>query len=173
MKGMLSRLSDLAVSAVALGGLAAGLSACGSAGAAASHPATPTSVRVATESATPTATQKATASQKPKAAAGPALLVVSAVGYSGIRPVYIDFSGDAGDVVTHISWSSWTATRAAGTGTSDVESCVPDCADGSVTAVSTSIVLSDPVNGKFTAIDESRDGSNYTGWPIGAGQNIS
>jgi hypothetical protein len=36
--------------------------------------------------------------------------------------------------------------------------------------VSAYIVLSDPVNGKFTAIDEYRDGANDTTWPEIASQ---
>jgi hypothetical protein len=177
MKGMpFSRISDLVLSAVVLGGLAAGLFACGTAAAAASHPAAaPGDVRVTvTVTATPKATHRAIAVPKTPAAtaaaAGPALLVVPAVyggpAYSGIEPQYVQFSGDAGNVVAAISWSTWTATKATGTGTVDIQGCVPDCASGSETPTPAYLVLSDPVNGKFTAIAEYVDGRNdATMWP--------
>ena len=48
--------------------------------------------------------------------------------YSGMKPTEIAYSGDATNVVTKIQWSSWTATGATGTGTSDLDSCQPNCA---------------------------------------------
>ena len=168
-----SRISDLVVSAVVLGGLAAGLSACGSAVAAGSHPAAPAVVHVTTTvTATPKATHGAVAVRKSPAAlaVAPALLVVPAVyggsAYSGIEPQYVQFSGDAGNVVAAISWSSWTATKATGSGTVDIQGCVPDCASGSETPTPAYLVLSDPVNGEFTAIAEFVDGrDDATRWP--------
>jgi len=90
---------------------------------------------------------------------------VLAVGsYSGMRPSEIAYSGDATNVVTGLSWSSWTATSATGTGTSDIDSCVPSCAAASPNNVSTTITLSAPVNGQFTKMTETRNGSttSYT-----------
>jgi hypothetical protein len=140
--------------------------------------ATPTPVVTRTVTVSPSAkpsvkaTHNAALAHKPSAAraAAPALLVVPAnyggPAYSGIEPQYVQFSGDAGNVVTAISWSSWTATKATGTGTMDIQGCVPDCATGSETPTPAYLVLSDPVNGKFTTIAEYIDGRNETPmWP--------
>jgi eukaryotic-like serine/threonine-protein kinase len=88
-----------------------------------------------------------------------ALPVITVGSYSGIDPTEIAYSGDATNVVTGITWSSWTATGAAGTGTSDIDSCVPSCAAASPDDVTATITLSDPVNGRFTQMTETRDGT--------------
>ena len=81
-----------------------------------------------------------------------------------MEPTEIAYSGDATNVVTGITWSSWTATGATGTGTSDIDSCVPSCAAASPNPVSTTITLSGPVDGHFTQMTETRNGSttSYT-----------
>ena len=90
-----------------------------------------------------------------------------------MNPSQIDFSGDSGNVVTGIAWASWTATAATGSGKSDIDSCVPSCAQAPPDFVTTNLVLSDPVNGRFTLITETRNGSTETftypnSWPNGA-----
>ena len=91
--------------------------------------------------------------------------------YSGRGPKNIYFSGDGGNIVTGIRWSQWTASQAAGTGMSDILSCVPNCAEGSATPVSTTVVLSHPSGGHFTFVSEHRNGQTLTarygrpGWP--------
>lgn len=50
---------------------------------------------------------------------------------------------------------------------------MPNCAEGTNTPVTATITLSDPVNGKFRAISEQRDGATYTGWPVSAAQTAS
>jgi hypothetical protein len=160
--------------------IALALTACGGSNALAAP--TPIVTRTVTvspsASAKPSvkATHKAVTPKKAAAvAAAPALLVVPAPyggpAYSGIEPQYVQFSGDAGNVVAAISWSSWTATKATGTGTMDIQGCVPDCATGSETPTPAYLVLSDPVNGKFTAIAEYVNGRNdATMWPEIASQ---
>ena len=83
--------------------------------------------------------------------------------YSGMKPTEIAYSGDATNVVTSITWTSWTATGATGTGTSDIDSCVPNCAQAPVDNVTATITLSAPANGNFTQMTETRNGStaNY------------
>jgi serine/threonine protein kinase len=98
---------------------------------------------------TPTVTRSA-----PAPAALPALVAGS---YHGIKPTNIAFSADAGNIVTGLTWSSWTATRAIGSGTSDIDSCIPDCASAPTDLVTTTLVLSQPVNGHFTVISEMRN----------------
>jgi hypothetical protein len=93
--------------------------------------------------------------------------------YSGIRPRGIFFSGDSGNIVLQIKWARWTQTTAVGHGTSDIQGCVPNCADGSETPVATRVTLSRPRAGRFTEVVEVR-GHTYVGhyghssWPEGA-----
>lgn len=121
-------------------------------------------------------------SPSPSAAPSPTAGLPSLKADSGgpvIRPQEISFSGDSTNVVASIKWSSWTAVSAQGTGTSPILSCVPNCAQGSATPAVTTLTLSDPVNGDFTNIQETRDGntSNYSftdpqpgfEWPLWAG----
>ena len=94
--------------------------------------------------------------------------------WSGIRPTTIGFSGDGGNIVTRIHWNSWTQTGAVGTGTSDIQGCVPNCAQGSETPVSTKVTFSKPINGHFTKVIEVRHGIKLVArygrpeWPEGA-----
>jgi serine/threonine protein kinase len=119
--------------------------------AAASSPVVSTS---ASASTSPTqATSSATVSSS---AALPVLVVGS---YSGMKPTEIAYSGDSTNVVTGIAWSSWTATSATGIGTSDIDNCVPSCAAASPNPVTTTVTLSNPVDGHFTQMTETRNGS--------------
>ena len=94
--------------------------------------------------------------------------------YSGIKPREIDFSGDGGNVVAKIKWTRWTQTTAVGNGTSEIQGCVPNCAQGTETPVATSVTLSKPRDGHFTKIIEVRTGHTLIGrygsatWPEGA-----
>jgi eukaryotic-like serine/threonine-protein kinase len=108
---------------------------------------------------TTTTSPSPSASASSSSAALPVLTVGS---YNGMNPSQIDFSGDAGNVVTGITWASWTATAATGSGKSDIDSCVPNCAQAPPDIVATNLVLSDPVNGRFTLITETRNGSTET-----------
>jgi hypothetical protein len=105
----------------------------------------------------------AQSSSSASAAARPASLPVVNIGaYTGRAPAEIDFSADGGNVVTGIRWQSWTARGATGHGTSAIESCVPNCAQGPVTYVPTTITLSAPLSGKFTVLTETRKGRAMT-----------
>ena len=107
--------------------------------------------------------QTASASASASASSSPATLPVLTVGsYSGMRPTEIAYSGDGTNVVTGLSWGSWTAASATGTGTSDIDSCVPSCAAASPNNVPTTVTLSNPVNGKFTQMTETRNGTTTT-----------
>jgi hypothetical protein len=112
-------------------------------------------------------------SAAPTASKTSALPVLTTGNYHGIKPKEIDFSADAGNVVTGITWSSWTATTAFGSGTSDIDSCIPSCAAAPQDLVATTLMLSDPVNGHFTVIRETRDNTAQAfvypnTWPLGA-----
>lgn len=104
----------------------------------------------------------------------PSPLPVVTIGtFTGTRPIEIDFSADAGNVVLSIEWVSWTAAGAKGYGVSAIESCRPSCAAGPVTQVPVTITLSRPAGGRFTVMTETREGStvtlDYPGlWALGA-----
>ena len=121
---------------------------------------TPPATTPATTPVTTSATTPATTAVSTTPAALPVLLVG---GYSGIKPSSIAYSGDGTNVVTGIQWASWTATSATGYGTSDIDNCIPNCAQASPNYVTTTVTLSNPVNGHFTTMTETRNGStvNY------------
>jgi len=173
---------------LAAGGTALGLTLAG-------KPATPAASGTTTAPPTSTATSAATAPTSPAtstttttapastpastpvstpASTPPAQLPVLTVGsYTGMKPTEIAYSGDATNVVTKITWSSWTATGASGQGTSDINSCNPSCAQAPPSLVPTTVTLTAPVNGRFTKMTETRNGftSTYTypdNWPQSA-----
>jgi serine/threonine protein kinase len=128
---------------------------------------TNTSAVASSPAVSSSSTSSATSSSSPSqgtSSSSAALPVLVVGGYSGMQPTEIAYSGDGTNVVTGITWSSWAATGATGTGTSDIDSCDPSCAAASPDNVSTTITLSDPVNGHFTQMTETRNGSatNYT-----------
>lgn len=77
---------------------------------------------------------------------------------STVEPSGLAFSADGGNIVTGITWSEWGDAQALGVGTSDIQNCVPNCAQGSNTPVTTTITLLDPVDGHYTALLEERAG---------------
>ena len=81
-----------------------------------------------------------------------------APGYDGRNPVDIYLSGDAGNIVTNLEWSTWTGVEAIGHGTSNHQGCVPDCAQGTETPEPTTLILTDPVDGHYTHLTEMRMG---------------
>ncbi len=104
-----------------------------------------------------------------------ALPTVIVGSWTGTKPSNIAFSGDGGNVVTGIKWSLWASAQALGEGTSVIQNCIPNCAQGKNTPVATTIVLSQPQAGHFTRMTESRNGqtivatygSSHT-WPFSA-----
>jgi predicted Ser/Thr protein kinase len=123
-----------------------------------------------------TATAAAIATTAPASAAAPpapGLPVLVAGGYSGRDPGQLTFAADGSNTVTGITWSSWSATGATGSGRADLALCLPGCVGTPASVVPATITLSDPVNGHFTQLTESRAGStqswNYPGnWPRSA-----
>ena len=69
-------------------------------------------------------------------------------GYPEYKPQSLtEFCADAGNGVTKIKWSSWTSTKAVGTGSFYVKLCDPNCADGKIIWAKAKVVLS---GAKFT-----------------------
>ena len=78
--------------------------------------------------------------------------------WTGVEPSTFYFSGDSGNIVTGITWSSWTPTSAVGSGTWGYNDCTPDCAGGKVTPYQATITLSEPSGGNFTKLVEQQSG---------------
>jgi hypothetical protein len=163
---------------LALGLAAVALAGCGSASTKTVTVTAPTtSTTAATTIAPPTATATVTQTTTTVVQTTPAgpLPIVIIGSYAGVKPATIDFSGDAGNVVTGISWSVWTTSQATGEGASGIQSCVPNCAQGTTTQVPTTIALSNPQGGHFTHLIETRRGqrlvasySSKASWPLSA-----
>jgi serine/threonine protein kinase len=117
-------------------------------------PSAPASTAATTPVSTPAST--------PAVVGAAQLPLLTVGGYTGMKPTEIAYSGDATNVVTKITWSSWTATGASGQGTSDIDSCNPNCAQAPPSLVPTTVTLSAPVNGRFTKMTETRNGSTST-----------
>jgi hypothetical protein len=161
-------------------GLAVALAGCGSSGTKTKTvivtTKTVTASAPSTASTTASTTAASVSSTVSSSTAPPAALpLLVTMGWSGVKPKTVDFSGDAGNVVTGITWASWTAAGAVGEGTSGIQSCVPNCAQGKTKFVPTTIVLSDVAGGHFTHLIETRNGtttvatySDKQNWPIGA-----
>jgi serine/threonine protein kinase len=143
--------------------------------AASTSPATsPASSQASTSPASSPVTSPATSPASSATTSAPAQLPLLTVGsYTGMKPTEIAYSGDSTNIVSKIKWSSWTATGATGQGTTDINSCIPNCAQAPPSIVPATVTLSDPVDGKFTKMTETRNGftSTYTypdNWPEGA-----
>ena len=130
-------------------------------------PAAPAATRAVTApAATPKPSASTASSKAAPAPAAPATAApppYSATGYSGTKPGEVAFSGDAGYIITNINWTSWGPNEADGTGTSDIQGCVPACATGSETPYTDTIVLSDLQGGQFTQVSSTRDGTVTAG----------
>ncbi|MGC8481231.1 MAG: hypothetical protein ACP5PJ_06745 [Acidimicrobiales bacterium] len=91
--------------------------------------------------------------------AAPPLLVIraanGAVSYSGRMPLSIGFSADSTNVITHLSWSSWSQSGAVGNGTFEHNNCVPNCAQGTITPEAATVTLDVPEDGHFTTMTET------------------
>ena len=57
-----------------------------------------------------------------------------------------------GNQFGHITWTSWTATRATGTGVAWLDNCTPDCAQGTYFPHDERIVASTVQAGRFTRL---------------------
>jgi hypothetical protein len=54
-------------------------------------------------------------------------------------------SGDSTAILDKMTWSTWSATQAVGTGIYKLDACDPSCAAGPVYPVAAVVTLSDPV----------------------------
>jgi hypothetical protein len=113
----------------------------------------PTTIAPATTT-TPTTTATTTRSTPP-----PSSSPIAVIGHwTGRTPVTIYFSGDAGNIATDLTWTSWNLSGAVAHGTWHYQNCIPNCASGSWTPYPVTIHLSNPVAGRFTKLVERTAG---------------
>lgn len=130
------------------------LTACGSSGSTSVAGATST-VPASTVPASPAAASPATS-----ATAGTGIFLASGQDVHGVawhEPACASgcvLSGDSTAILLGMTWSSWSATRAVGSGTYKIDACNPSCAAGPVYPVAAVVTLSQPV--KFCSASGSR-----------------
>ena len=78
---------------------------------------------------------------------------------------YILTCADAGSVLEHLVWASWTAQQAVATGVHELNSCTPSCAEGTFTGYPVVVTLwrSEPVSGQPGEQYFTRITVRYTG----------
>jgi hypothetical protein len=68
------------------------------------------------------------------------------IALSGDTPVYepssIGYTGDGTGELSGVTWSSWGPSGASGTGTDQINDCVPECYDGTITNYQATVSLS-------------------------------
>jgi hypothetical protein len=87
----------------------------------------------------------------PRPAAGPVYFAEGGqangpVGYRPPCPAGCQLSGDGTTALWDMTWSTWTASEAAGTGTEKIDDCDPDCAQGTLHAVAVAVTFTRPVS---------------------------
>jgi hypothetical protein len=130
---------------------------------------TTTSTTAAPPTSAPTTTAPSTSAPStsaPTTSPPPGPLDTVTIGqWTGSRPQTIWFSGDAGNIVTNISWSSWGSVSGSGEGTWHYDNCDPNCADGTETDYPASLIVSGASGGQFTSLEEIQSapyGQTYT-----------
>jgi hypothetical protein len=72
--------------------------------------------------------------------------------YCGVKPTQIYFSGDTSLSIRQITWSSWTASGAAGTGLWYFVLCNGNCPQAPATKYPATLTLSAVRDGRFTVL---------------------
>jgi hypothetical protein len=148
-------------------GLAIAVVACSSSSHQTAPPTVPTSTSTtaaapattAPETTAPVTTAPVTTAPVTTApVTGAALPIARFSNWNGVKPSVIYFSGDAGNIVSGITWSSWTGDSAVGQGMWGYDDCNPNCAQGHVTNYPTTVKLSAVVGGQFTQLVEIQTG---------------
>ena len=76
---------------------------------------------------------------------------VYSFGCAGEAPPTIDPASipvacaDGSAVLTHLTWGSWTGSKASGRGILELNDCTPTCAGGTFSPYAASVTLSDPM----------------------------
>jgi len=185
-EGTVLKLSKLiAIPAIALtAGL--GVAACGSVKAPAlglNHTLTASAAAPVTATTTHPANPKrvattpAAAPAPIQAAALPTVSTNSPIdGAQAVEPSTIDLSVDGNGDLNGLTWSSWTAYRAEGSGSFNVNNCQPNCAQGTTVDVTVSVALSAPTSGSspyFTAMTLTDSSGNTNTYAAGSNGSLN
>jgi hypothetical protein len=157
MRSANARTARRAVAGAALVCLAVLVTACSSSGSpAVSSASAPVSSATSSAAATGTlsapATVPATSPTVTASAAGIAVYLAPGQDVNA-TPLYkpacggygCALSGDSTAFLYQMTWTTWSATEAVGTGTYKLDDCNPNCAAGTVYSVPTVVTLSQPV----------------------------
>jgi hypothetical protein len=108
----------------------------------------------------PTTTQSTTTSVSAPTTSSPSgpLETVTIGQWTGSKPQTIWFSGDSGNIVTNIDWSSWGQDVGHGEGTWHYDNCDPDCAEGTETDYPASLTVTGASGPQFTVLQEVQSG---------------
>lgn len=162
-----------------------GVAACSSAKAPAlglDHTPTASATAPATKTAhsanpKPVETTPAAAPAPIKAAALPTVPTNSAIdGTQAVAPSTIDLSADGNGDLNGLTWSSWTAYSAKGSGSFNVNNCKPNCAQGTTVDVTVSVALSAPTSGSspyFTLMTLTDSSGNTNTYAAGANGSLN
>ena len=81
----------------------------------------------------------------PAGASGKQTLLIGNCAKPKFKPATLIFAcGDASFGATGVTWSSWTRNSATGSGTGEINDCVPDCAHGTVKKAAINVRASKP-----------------------------
>ena len=125
----------------------------------------------------PAATTPAATPAPIQAAALPTVSTHSWIdGARAVEPSTIDLSADGNGDLNGLTWSSWTADRAEGSGSFNVNNCQPNCAEGTTVDVTVSVALSAPTSGSspyFTAMTLTDISGNTNTYAAGSNGSLS
>src|ERR1700753_1616744 len=82
-------------------------------------------------------------------------------------------SGDSTAAMWNMTWQSWNATEAAGSGTEKIDDCTPNCASGTVHAVAVRVTFSRPVTAKCAGASARYWTRVSFSWPRGLPSALS
>jgi hypothetical protein len=125
----------------------------------------------------PVATTPAAAPAPIQASALPTVSTDSTIeGAQAVEPATIDLSADGNGDLNGLTWSSWTAHNAEGSGSFNVNNCQPNCAEGTTVYVTVSVALSAPTSGSspyFTAMTLIDSSGNTNTYAAGSNGSLS
>ncbi len=125
----------------------------------------------------PVATGPAAAPAPSQAAVLPTVSTNSAISRArAVKPSTIDLSADGNGDLNGLTWSSWTAYSAEGSGSFNVNNCQPNCAQGTTVDVRVSVALSAPTSGSspyFTAMTLTDSSGNTNTYAAGSNGSLS
>jgi hypothetical protein len=89
-----------------------------------------------------------------------------------VRPARIGLHEDGNGTLQGLSWSSWTANSASGTGYINLDNGIPNMVQGTTVDVSVSVTLSNPTSSdhpvftRMTVTDGKGNSNTYAYFPV-------